>query len=71
MGNVSDLNSSASDIIVTVNGEKVFVSYAGSWSKEITLKGGENTIKIVATNSLGKSTTEERTIEYTPENSEI
>lgn len=41
---------------VTVNGEKVTVT-GGSFSKQITLTEGANTITIIAKDSLGKTTT--------------
>jgi hypothetical protein len=62
-GTVSDVNDNKGDINVTINGNSVYNSY-GSWSKDVTLKEGENTFTIVATNSLGKSTTETRTISF-------
>ena len=62
-GTVSDVNDYKGDINVTINGEYVYNSN-GSWSKEIALEEGINTITIVATNSLGKSTTEERKIKF-------
>ena len=62
-GTVSDVNDYKGDINVTINGDSVYNSY-GSWSKDVTLKEGENTFTIVATNSLGKSTTETRTISF-------
>ncbi len=62
-GTVSDVNDYKGDINVTINGNSVYNS-SGSWSKEVTLKEGENTFTIVATNSLGKSTTETRTISF-------
>ena len=63
-GKVSDINDRNGDINVTVNGKAVYPDYSGNWSKTITLTEGSNTIKVVATNSLGKSTTETRTIEF-------
>lgn len=41
---------------VTVNGEKVTVT-GGSFSKQVTLTEGENTITIIAKDSIGKTTT--------------
>lgn len=69
-GNVSDVNDGV-NVKVTINGNFVGLDYHGNWGKEIKLKEGKNTVTIVATNSLGKSVTEERTIEYIPEDSEI
>lgn len=42
---------------VTINGETVSVGSGGAFSKEITLNEGENTITIIAKDSLGKTTT--------------
>lgn len=42
---------------VTVNGEAVTVAGNGTFSTEVTLTEGANTITIVATDSLGKTTT--------------
>jgi len=60
-GTVSDTNDNSPS--VTVNGESVSVWY-GDWSYEADLKEGENKFTIVATNDLGKSTTETRTINF-------
>lgn len=60
-GKVKDTNDSYPE--VTVNGESVYVYY-GSWSKDVSLQEGTNTITIKATNKLGKSTTETRKIEF-------
>ena len=62
-GTVSDVNDYKGNISVTVNGNAAYNSY-GSWSKDVTLKEGENKFTIVATNSLGKSTTETRVINF-------
>lgn len=42
---------------VTINGEAADVGEGGAFSKEITLTEGENTITIIAKDSLGKTTT--------------
>jgi hypothetical protein len=50
---------------VTVNGERVYLDYShGTWRSEYAykLKEGDNTFTIVATNALGVSTTETRTV---------
>ena len=60
-GTVDDTNDNSPS--VTVNGESVSVWY-GDWSYEADLKEGENKFAIVATNDLGKSTTETRTINF-------
>lgn len=60
-GLVSDANDEASQISVTINGSPANMYY-DEWRKELTLTEGENVFTIVATNSLGKSTTEKRTV---------
>ena len=47
---------------VTINGEKVSLEEGGAFSKEITLNEGENTITVVAKDSLGKTTTVTRKV---------
>lgn len=42
---------------VTVNNDPVVVGEGGAFSTEITLTEGENTITVIATDSLGKTTT--------------
>lgn len=42
---------------VTINGNKATVGAGGAFSEEITLSEGENTITIIAKDSLGKTTT--------------
>ena len=42
---------------VTINGEPAEVGEGGAFSEEITLQEGENTITIIAKDSLGKTTT--------------
>ena len=69
-GTVSDTNDSSPT--VTVNGSKVNVGsvyyssgkWSGRWSYKATLKEGDNDFTIIATNSLGKTTTEKRTINF-------
>ena len=69
-GTVSDTNDSSPT--VTVNGSKVNVGsvyyssgkWSGKWSYKATLKEGDNDFTIIATNSLGKTTTEKRTINF-------
>ncbi len=61
-GKVKDINDSFPD--VTVNGKSVDVNYSGDWSVTVYLKEGDNTITIIATNDLGKTTTETRTIQF-------
>lgn len=45
---------------VTINGEEVAVGEGGTFSKEITLNEGANTISIVAEDSIGKTTKVDR-----------
>ena len=64
-GSVSDDNYKVS---VTINGEdsgRGMYSRSYSWSKDFTLKEGENVFTVVATNENGKSATKEITITYT------
>ncbi len=63
-GNVSDENDEKTNVNLTINGESVYVNYSGMWSANVSLKKGENTFTIVATNTLGKSTTVTKTILY-------
>lgn len=42
---------------VTINGEAVSVGEGGAFSKELTLNEGDNTITVIAKDSLGKTTT--------------
>lgn len=50
-------DETSSPVTVMVNGEVVTVQAGGSFSKEVTLVEGENTITIIATDSAGKQTT--------------
>lgn len=63
MGSVKDPNNN-SNTVVTINGTAVYVDYYGNWQKTVNLYDGENEFTIIASNSFGKSTTEERTIEF-------
>lgn len=47
---------------VTVNGTKVTVGQDGTFSTDVAINEGDNTITIVATDSLGKATTVTRTV---------
>ena len=57
---VSGTAAAGSDAVtlskVTINGEEVSVGEGGAFSKEITLTDGENTITIIAEDSVGKTT---------------
>lgn len=50
-------DATSKPVTVTVNGASVAVNENGTWSKEITLTPGSNTITVVATDKAGKSTT--------------
>lgn len=58
---VSGTAAAGSDAVtlaeVTINGERVSVGEGGAFSKELTLSEGDNTITIIAKDSLGKTTT--------------
>lgn len=58
---VSGTAAAGSDAVtltgVTINGEPAEVGEGGAFSEEITLQEGENTITIIAKDSLGKTTT--------------
>lgn len=58
---VSGTAAAGSDAVtlteVTINGEAAEVGEGGAFSEEITLQEGENTITIIAKDSLGKTTT--------------
>ena len=64
-GTMYDANYSSS---LTINGESIasnsYNDYEKSWSKSFTLEEGVNTFEFVLTNSVGKSTTEKRTINF-------
>lgn len=47
---------------VTVNGAKVTVNQDGTFTTNVALNEGDNTITVVATDSLGKATTVTRTV---------
>lgn len=55
-------DATSSPVVLTVNGEEVTVGSDGSFSTEITLEEGENTITVIATDTAGKSTTVTRTV---------
>ncbi len=59
-GKTDDVTSKP--VTVTVNGESVTVNSNGSFSKEITLVSGSNTITVVATDKAGKTTTVTRKV---------
>ena len=60
-GTTSDTNGIQS---LTVNGTTVTVSSNGSFSKEITLTSGSNTVTVVATDKAGNKTTVTKTVTY-------
>lgn len=59
-GETDDVTSKP--VTVTVNGASVAVSSDGSFSKEITLVNGSNTITVVAADKAGKTTTVTRKV---------
>lgn len=59
-GKTDDVTSKP--VTVTVNGTSVTVNSDGSFSKEITLVNGSNTITVVATDKAGKTTTVTRKV---------
>lgn len=64
-GTTNDATSSPVTVKVIVNGgtaQNAEVAANGSFSINVTLTEGSNTIKVVATDSAGKSTTIERTV---------
>lgn len=63
-GVTNDVTSSP--VALTVNGKSVTVGTDGSFSTTIALTLGANTIKIIAKDSAGKTTTITRTVKYDP-----
>lgn len=59
-GKTDDVTSKP--VTVTINGTSVTVNSDGSFSKEITLVNGSNTITVVATDKAGKTTTVTRKV---------
>lgn len=55
-------DATSKPVTVTVNGAAVTVNTDGTFSKEITLVNGSNTITVVATDKAGKSTTVTRKV---------
>ena len=60
-GTVTDTNGIKT---LTINGTEVTVGSNGSFSKEITLSEGNNTIKLVATDNAGNQTTVTKSVIY-------
>lgn len=58
-GTVSDAHGVSS---LTINGTAVTVAANGSFSKAVTLSAGANTITVIATDSVGNTTTVTRTV---------
>lgn len=64
-GNTNDATSSPVTVKVQVNGgiaQSAEVAPDGAFSINVTLAEGSNTIRVVATDSAGKSTTVERSV---------
>lgn len=61
-GTTNDVTSSP--VTVTVNGKAVTVGSNGTFSTDITLTSGSNTITVIAKDSAGKTTTITRTVKY-------
>ena len=61
-GTTNDVTSSP--VTVTVNGKEVTVGSNGTFSTDITLTSGSNTITVIAKDSAGKTTTITRTVKY-------
>lgn len=59
-GKTDDVTSKP--VTVTVNGTAVTVATDGTFSKDVTLKSGSNTITIIAKDKAGKTTTVTRTV---------
>ena len=59
-GKTDDVTSKP--VTVTVNGTEVTVASNGTFSKDVTLKEGPNTITIIAKDKAGKTTTVTRTV---------
>lgn len=55
-------DATSTPVTLTVNGEAVTVGNDGSFSKEVTLAEGSNTITVVATDAAGLSSTITRTV---------
>lgn len=51
---------------LTINGSTVILSNEGSFSSEVQLNDGDNTISIVATNNVGNSVKIDRKVNYSP-----
>lgn len=61
-GTTNDVTSSP--VTLTVNGTSVAVSSTGAFTKTVSLSPGTNTIKIIAKDGAGKTTTITRTVYY-------
>ena len=59
-GITNDVTSSP--VTLKVNGKTVTVNADGSWSTQVDLTEGENTITVVATDAAGKSSTVTRKV---------
>lgn len=57
-------DATSSPVTVTVNGKAVTVSSNGTFSTDVTLTSGNNTITVIAKDSAGKTTTITRIVKY-------
>lgn len=55
-------DATSKPVTLTVNGDHIPVTNSGTFSKDVTLKEGSNTITIVAKDKAGKTTTVTRTV---------
>jgi hypothetical protein len=63
-GTATDPGGAVSSL--TVNGDAVMVAGDGTWSKALTLRPGENSIKAVASDATGNSGSASAKVTYTP-----
>lgn len=57
-------DATSSPVTVTVNGKAVTVGSNGTFSTDVTLTSGNNTITVIAKDSAGKTTTITRIVKY-------
>lgn len=64
-GKIKDNIDNYSDIALSVNGRTQDINRDGTWSTDVELNEGQNTITIVGTNSHGKQTKIEKLVTFT------